>query len=196
MKDKTSLNIPTRERLLLAAQDIMAESGLEALNSNAIVERAGVTPPSFYHYFQNKHAVLRELGTRMMLAQSEALRADTGLRITTEADLHAASLRMLRESFKVTRAFRGGYALLVSLRAIPELRDVRLESHADMSVLVAEYLKGQGLSDDFDDLVVRSRLALELAYAAIEMLFETDFANQDAVLSYTADGLVKVYGLF
>ncbi|MCH8490106.1 MAG: TetR/AcrR family transcriptional regulator [Oceanicaulis sp.] len=196
MTDKTPPNVPTRERLLLAAQDILAESGLEALNSNAIVERAGVTPPSFYHYFRNKHAVLRELGARMMLAQSEALRADTGLRITTQADLHAASLRMLRESFKVTRAFRGGYALLVSLRAIPELRDVRLESHADMSVLVAEYLKGQGLSDDFDELVVRSRLALELAYAAIEMLFETDFANQDAVLSYTADGLVKVYGLF
>ena len=74
----------TREALLEAAQNILADQGLEALNSNAIVEKAGVTPPTFYHYFSNKHAVLRELGVRMMDAQNEVLRADTGLMISIQ----------------------------------------------------------------------------------------------------------------
>ncbi len=58
-----------RERLIGAAQDILAEEGLAAFTSNAVVDRAGVTPPTFYHYFENKQALLRELGERMMLAQ-------------------------------------------------------------------------------------------------------------------------------
>ena len=82
----------TIDRLLEAAQDILIESGVEALNSNAIVLRAGVTPPTFYHYFSNNHALLEELGVRMMQEQSEVIRAETGLQIKTEADLQTTCL--------------------------------------------------------------------------------------------------------
>ena len=50
-----STTTSTKQRLLSAAQGILAESGLAAVNSNAIVERAKVTPPTFYHYFKNKN---------------------------------------------------------------------------------------------------------------------------------------------
>jgi AcrR family transcriptional regulator len=186
----------TIDRLLEAAQDILIESGVEALNSNAIVLRAGVTPPTFYHYFSNKHALLEELGVRMMQEQSEVIRAETGLQIKTEADLQTTCLRSLRQSLKATREFRGGYVLLVSLRALPELRPVRLKYHADISVVLATYFTEQGLSDDFDGLVIRSRLALEISYAAIEMLFETDFSNEDVVLKGTAAALTRIYDFF
>jgi AcrR family transcriptional regulator len=186
----------TIEVLLEAAQDILAESGLEALNSNAISERAGVTPPTFYHYFPNKHALLSNLGTQMMLAQSEVLRADTGLQIKTEADLHAACLRSVRQSFKTTREFRGGYALLVLLRALPELRPIRLNSHAEMSVLLANYFIEQGLGSDIEGLTIRARLGLEMSYAAIEMLFETDFANEEIVLERSAAAITRIYDFF
>ena len=71
------------ERLVEAAQAILAEAGVEGVNSNAVVVRAGLTPPTFYHYFPNKHALLRELGERMLSAQSAAIRTDTGRRVET-----------------------------------------------------------------------------------------------------------------
>lgn len=187
---------PTRERLLHAAQDILAEFGLQALNSNAIAERAGVTPPTFYHYFENKHAVLRELGMRMMDAQNEVLKRDTGLSISTKSDLRAACLTSVQQSYRMTRTFRGGYALLVSLRAIPELIDIRLRSHEEMARLVANYMVEQGLTDDYPGTLVRSRLGIELTYAAIEMLFETKFSHEEDVLNYTADALTSIYDFF
>ncbi|MBR9808480.1 MAG: TetR/AcrR family transcriptional regulator [Alphaproteobacteria bacterium] len=186
----------TREALLQAAQDILTESGLEALNSNAIVEKAGVTPPTFYHYFSNKHAVLRELGVRMMDAQNAVLRADTGLMISTEAELEAACFNSVQKSYQMTRDFRGGYALLVSLRAVPELKEVRLNSHAEMAELLTKYMIEQKLCDDFDAVVVRARLGVEIRYAAIEMLFETNFRNEQTVLEYTAKALTRVYDFF
>ena len=56
----------TYERLLDAAQDILVEQGFEAVTSNTIVERVGMTPPAFYRYFPNKQAVFVELGQRLM----------------------------------------------------------------------------------------------------------------------------------
>ncbi|KDA01406.1 TetR/AcrR family transcriptional regulator [Hyphomonas oceanitis] len=186
----------TREAMLEAAQNILADSGLEALNSNAIVEKAGVTPPTFYHYFSNKYAVLRELGMQMMDAQNEVLRADTGLMISTEAELEAACFNSIQRSYRMTRAFRGGYALLVSLRAVPELKEVRLNSHAEMAELLTRYMIEQKLCNDFDSVVVRARLGVEMRYAAIEMLFETNFRNEQTVLEYTAKALTRVYDFF
>lgn len=186
----------TRDAMLEAAQDILAESGLEALNSNAIVDKAGVTPPTFYHYFPNKHAVLRELGMRMMDAQNEVLRAETGLMISTEAELEAACFNSVQKSYQMTRKFRGGYALLASLRAIPDLREVRLNSHAEMAALLTRYMMEQKLCDDFDTVVVRARLGIEIRYSAIEMLFETGFRNEQVILEYTAKALTRVYDFF
>jgi AcrR family transcriptional regulator len=185
--------ISTKDKLIAAAQDLLADKGLAAFNSNAIVERAGVTPPTFYHYFANKQALLRELGERLMLAQSEVLRRDTGLVIKTAEDFRAACEVTVRQSYAQTRAFKGSYALLVSLRALPELRDVRLNSHVEMAQLISRFLYNQGLSDHVDARIAPARLALEFLYAMIEMLFETDFANEEEMLRLTVNTHFNLY---
>lgn len=184
------------ERLVEAAQAILAEAGVEGVNSNAVVVRAGLTPPTFYHYFPNKHALLRELGERMLSAQSAAIRTDTGRRVETAADLRDICRDMLSESLRMSRAFTGGFELLVALRAIPELRDIRLRHQERMAVLLVDYFAEQGLAKDRDALSVRAGLALHLGYAAVEMLFETDFANETVVLDRTAEALAGVLDLF
>lgn len=184
------------ERLVEAAQTLLAEAGLEGVNSNAVVERAGLTPPTFYHYFPNKHALLRELGERMLSAQSMAIRTDTGRRVRTAADLRDICRDMLSESLRMSRTFTGGFELLVALRAIPELRDVRLRHQERMAVLLVDYFAEQGLASDRDALMIRARLALHLGYAAVEMLFETDFANEAEVLDRTAGALAGTLDLF
>jgi len=184
------------ERLIEAAQMLLAETGVGSINSNAVAERAGVTPPTFYHYFPNKHALLRALGERMLNAQSAAIRSDTGRRVQTAADLRDICRDMLRESLRMSRAFTGGFELLVALRAIPDLRDVRLDHQERVAVLLVDYFAEQGLASDRDALMVRARLALHLGYAAVEMLFETDFANEPEVLDRTAAALAGTLDLF
>lgn len=186
----------TIDRLISAAQGILSESGIEALNSNAIVERAGLTPPTFYHYFPNKHALLRELGILMMQAQSEVIRADTGLSVSDEADLRKFTGHTLREALRMTREFEGGYALLISLRALPELRDVRNDYQEEMADLLVAYFDDQGLCTDAADMKVRAQLSLSMAYAAIEMMFETEFSNEEQIMDLTADAIVRIYDMF
>jgi len=184
------------ERLIEAAKLLLAETGVEGVNSNAVAERAGLTPPTFYHYFPNKHALLRELGQRMLSAQSAAIRIDTGRRVQHAADLRDICRDMLRESLQMSRAFKGGFELLVALRAIPELRDVRLHHQERMATLLVDYFAEQGLAKDRYALMIRARLALHLGYASIEMLFETDFANEAEVLDRTAAALAGTLDLF
>lgn len=175
---------------------ILAEQGIESLNSNAICDAAGVKPPTFYHYFKNKHVLLRELGMKMMSEQGETLRADTGLEIKTADDLYNAVLASVTASYRATQNFLGGYALLVSLRALPELRDVRLKSHEAMTEMLTEYFEEQGLPGTHEDILIRVRLGMEFGYAAIEMLFETGFANEQQVLEHTARSIVAIYEFF
>ena len=162
--------VETREGLLAAAQIILERSGLEALNSNAVAAEAGTTPPSFYRYFRNKHVLLAELGRRLMAAQNEIVEQRIAAR-SASLPVDARSLEaVLTETLAVTRNFRGGRAVISSLRAVPELLPIRLESHAHVARLLAAQLSGPrtGRREAYE----RARLAVELGYAAIEMLLE------------------------
>lgn len=185
-----------RERLLRAAQEILAVEGLEKLNTNRIAQRAGLTPPTFYHYFANKHAILTELAERLMLAQTAVIRVDTGASLRTRADMHAAVTRSIREGLSVTRSFRAGYQVLIAMRAIPALAHIRRDSHHAMARLVAGHFVEQGIAEHADALLARSLLAQDLKYAAIEMLFETNFAEEVEIVARTADAVTAVYALF
>src|SRR5882757_7039977 len=61
----------TYEVILATAGEMLRDMGFEQLTTNAICERAGLTPPALYRYFPNKYAILKELGDRLMIAQDE-----------------------------------------------------------------------------------------------------------------------------
>lgn len=185
----------TYEALLSASQEVLAEVGIEGFNSNAIVERVGMTPPAFYRYFPNKHSVLAELGKRLMDAQNEILIGFETDGLVTREEFVAESIHILKETLEITRSFSGGYALLVSLRAIPELKPVRLESHDEMARVLARQLKRQGVAGRSSTIVSKARLAIEIGYGTVEMLFDTDFKDEKIVLASAADGMAAVVGM-
>ena len=161
----------TYEKILKAAQEILAEDGLEALNSNAIVDRAEVSAPLFYRYFKDKYDLLYILGTRLTDAQNEPSGAGLNDNVT-EASLEDEIYRLLTETLKVTESFEGALAILVSLRAIPSLASIRIDASLEISKQSVKQL--QLIYPDLPkaEALRRSRLTNDLAYSFIEMLME------------------------
>lgn len=174
----------TYERLIVAAQVILERGGLEAVNSNAVAAEAGATPPSFYRYFRNKHDLLAELGRRLMTAQNQIVERRFEA-VSRPRPLDTETLeRVLFDTLTVTRDFQGGRAIISSLRALPELLPIRLESHAHVARLIAA--QSSSTSRARADAYARARLAVELGYAAIEMLLEVPDLDARRVLRSTA----------
>jgi AcrR family transcriptional regulator len=53
-----------RDLILDTAADLLAQGGVEAINTNALAERANISVGSVYQYFSNKEAILMALGKR------------------------------------------------------------------------------------------------------------------------------------
>ena len=60
----------TVQRILAAAEEIIAADGVDAVTTRAIAERAGVAAPSLYRFFEDRHAILDAL-LEQMLAELE-----------------------------------------------------------------------------------------------------------------------------
>ena len=176
----------TIEKLLMCAQDILVDSGFEALNSNAVVSRAGMTPPAFYRYFKDKHDLLRVLCERLMLLQNEVLIDEENWKLLRDGDFAGSSFRSLKRTYEITRDFKGGDVLLQLLRALPELKPIRLESHNYVAEFMADNLYAGGSKALRNEFIIRSRVSVEIGYSIIEMLFETDSHDHDLVLKKAA----------
>ena len=59
--DKKSENQDAREVLLAAATALFAQKGYAGTSVREIVERAGVTKPVLYYYFENKEGIFRAI---------------------------------------------------------------------------------------------------------------------------------------
>lgn len=154
------------------------------MNSNAVAAEAGVTPPSFYRYFRNKHELLAELGRRLMNAQNDVIERQLAEGMAPGPLDTQNFERLLVATLEVTRNFQGGRAIISSLRAVPELLPIRLESHAHVARLIAAQLATSGRSKV--EAYERARLVVELGYAAIEMLLEVPELDAKRVLRTTA----------
>jgi AcrR family transcriptional regulator len=82
---------PARERILVAAEELFAESGFEATPTSRIAERAGVPKGLVHYYFKRKPDLLVALVERLPVEQIDAER------VVVPGDV-AASLHRLVEA--------------------------------------------------------------------------------------------------
>jgi AcrR family transcriptional regulator len=71
----TDVMIPTRERLLQAAQELIEEGGYAAASVAAIAERAGVAAGTLYRHFESKEELFVELFRSVCAREERAMRA-------------------------------------------------------------------------------------------------------------------------
>ena len=83
----------TRERLLAAAIDLLADGGLHGVTSHDIARRAGVASGTFYLYFRDKAEIHREILFSALFElrsrSGQALRGADGPRAAAEARARA-----------------------------------------------------------------------------------------------------------
>ena len=65
--------VETRARLLAAAKEVFEQDGFLDARISDIAERAGLSHGSFYHYFESKEEVFREVAAEVEQRLSEPL---------------------------------------------------------------------------------------------------------------------------
>lgn len=179
--------IATYERLLDAAGELLAEVGVERISTNLVAARAGVTPPTLYHYFADKYALLAALGERLMAEQNALVAFDSDFDESAIAD-------MLLAHVTLTRASPGGPWVMRMLRAVPQLAEVRLASHRALSAELAERILATQQGQNRTVVEQRARLAVDLGYSAIELVFDEPGFDAQAVMQDAARAIVAVFG--
>lgn len=178
----------TYRALMTAASELLAEGGLEIVTTNRIVARAGLTPPAFYRYFKDKFDILQRAARELMEAQNEQF---APLLESQKLELPAI-IALLQATVDVTRNYPGGAALLGAMRATPQLKDIRLESHHLVTTGLARQLGT--LNFELSDAAAfrRARLAVEIGYAAVELLFEDPTDDEADILRQTARAILTL----
>lgn len=172
----------TYEVILATAGEMLRDRGFEQLTTNAICQRAGITPPALYRYFPNKYAILKELGDRLMAAQDEEMIAwieGGGLSGASFEARLASSVAIQTRMAEITRAFPGGVAIGRALRAVPVLQALRFASRDMVATELAEAIGPLYPRVAADRLGVATRMLVELSYAATEMMVEEPDRDTD-----------------
>lgn len=177
----------TYDRLLDVAGLLLADEGIERISTNRIAAEAGLSPPALYRYFGDKYAVLEALGRRLMERQNAVLEAwierHRSGGIAAMAD-HIGEL--LAETATVTRAEPGAVWTLRALHATPRLVHVRLESHRHVTDRLTDACLPWLVGVPRETCWRRLRLAVEIGFAADEMLYEEDRVAAAAVFADAA----------
>ena len=164
----------TFERILEVTAQTLADVGIERLSTTLVCERAGLTPPALYRYFPNKYALLSELGQRLMQRQNE--RVDRWITIEVfsgEVDkLERALEGLILDTYEATLQTVGGVWIMRALRAVPALQQVRLASHAAVTLEQTKLLAQALPQANAAELALVSRIVVELIYATVEMIFD------------------------
>jgi AcrR family transcriptional regulator len=93
------LLLPTRERLLRAAQELIEEGGYAAASVVAIADRAGVAAGTLYRHFESKQELFVELFRAVCAREERAMR-------TASAEMTAAGAAERLEEVLATFARR------------------------------------------------------------------------------------------
>jgi AcrR family transcriptional regulator len=171
--------------ILDAAGELLAEVGVERLSTNLVCERAGLTPPALYRYFPNKYALLKELGARLMAEQDDAVfawqddvREVRGGAVEIDAEIRRVIQARVNE---ITRRFPGGGWVLRALRAVPTLSAVRIASRESVAERDFEVLAERYPDADRKVLRIAATLAVEVMYAATELVMDQPELDADVI---------------
>lgn len=188
-------SIETCELILRVTANLLASVGIERLSTNLVCKEAGLSPPALYRYFPNKYALVNELGVRLMNRQNALI--DDCITSDVLADpvnrLQPALKRLFLATHQATMETDAGVWITRAMRAVPALEAVRLVSHHAVTEQMALTLFQQHPAIEFQRLRVSVRLAVEVMYSSMEMLFDDPTLQAADVAESTAWMVYDLY---
>lgn len=145
----------TADRILDAAEELIAERGYAATSTRAIAERAGVNEVTLFRRFENKAGILRGLGERF--AAKSAARAVSEL---PDPDDVLGTLRAIARQEIESSIESGGVALRLAFdaRSVPEVAAMVGEGpRANLEALAGYFTDRQragAVREDIDAVVL------------------------------------------
>jgi len=167
----------SRARLLEAAKAVFEEHGFNEARISDIAEKAELSYGTFYHYFQSKEEIFRELAASHERRLGEAVVAETETVTAATPDLlvpgrlEAANRRYLAEYRREERLMR---VIEQVSRHDTEFNRARLHRHLRYAERLAGaivQLQRQGLVDEAIDPVVGSQIITAMVTRFAEAWF-------------------------
>lgn len=156
------------EKMLLAAKDLIAEKGSDALRMGEVAERAGVSIGSLYQFFPDKAAVIRTLAERYN-AEGRACIAE-GLRgIADLAALKRAFGALIDTYYGLFLAEPVMRDIWSGTQADPALRDIEREDSRINGAVLAEVMARLRPDADRADIEASAFLVMQLGEATMRL---------------------------
>ncbi|MDZ5650581.1 TetR/AcrR family transcriptional regulator [Nitrospirillum sp. BR 11828] len=178
----------TRQRLMQAGAELLGEVGIERISTNQVASRAGVTPPVFYRHFKDKYDLLAALGGALMESQNDILydwlerSAPAGFE-----ELMQNHYQFLLSTIQATSAVPGAVWIMRALRAVPSLTAIRLASHEMVTDRICRAMGPLLPEMDPAELRLRTRIAVDAGYAAVEMALDDPTMSPESVCRALTD---------
>lgn len=168
--------VRTRSRLLEAAKAIFEENGFLEARISDIAERAGLSHGSFYHYFESKEEIFREVAKDQQETLSSHCIVDSGL-------LDTSTKTTMRERVgESNRRFLADYRAEAGIMGVIEqvsryddqvraARFAQQKSYEEQTEEAIRHLQRQGLADPYLDPVVAASALSAMVSRFAEMWF-------------------------
>ncbi len=166
--------VETRARLVVAAKEVFENDGFLEARISDIAERAGLSHGSFYHYFESKEEVFREVALGVEERLSEPMQS-----VILDPKSSASPYERIREGIRRNlESYRDEARIMNVIEQVsrfdPELGAWRFERHRQGLVEVAKSiasLQRHGLVDAGLDPTITAAALSSMTYRFPELWF-------------------------
>jgi AcrR family transcriptional regulator len=163
----------TMTAILDAAQEILAERGLDGFTTNAIAERACVNIATLYGYFSDKLAILHEMAARYEAQRAEYL-SDLAPRFAEAEDWRELIDLTIDQLIRFRREVPGGIVLRSAIVSVPELRHLDRERDERVSGYLADAMLVVRPEADREELLAAARATMVAGARVLDVVCEGD----------------------
>ena len=100
-----------REEILAHAQRLIIEAGVHNVSTRQIAHAVGISQPTLYAYFPNRHTLIGEVGARAFLALAEKMRVAASIPGSSEDRLRAVAHNYVTFGLEQPDAYRVAFMI-------------------------------------------------------------------------------------
>lgn len=170
-RPKQDRSIQRTQQIMDTTARLLEQVGFDDLTTILIAKELGISVGSLYHYFPNKHAIMRALAEHWLEDWNRVLEQLERLPLE-QMELETLVPEFSNTFITVYRAQQGILPLVQAMFAVPELRDLD-EQHDELVISrMSAIFKRIGINKPKQELKRIARVYLELTHALLLVVSE------------------------